>query len=109
MTPYLINTLVGVNRGSWNPGCSRGLGEDANFGIGSLGCPKIFGTVRLASNNPDEKPLIDPGYYSYPDDIQAIIDAMKFLYNIYENTTVWKKHGVRLAPTLFPGCKGPQH
>lgn len=78
---------------------------DANFVAPNVGRPKSRGTIRLASKNIEDKPIIDPNFYSHPDDMKVQVHALKFAVNMYENTTAWKKHGARLAPTKFPGCE----
>ena len=39
--------------------------------------PKSRGSVRLASPDPHNKPVIDPRYLSHPDDLADLIDAMR--------------------------------
>lgn len=49
------------------------------FGV-SLMRPESVGTIRLASSNPDDHPLIDPKLYDVPTDIERMIDG--YFYNI---------------------------
>lgn len=37
--------------------------------------PKSRGFVKLRSSNPDDAPLIDPRYYSHPDDLKVIVEG----------------------------------
>jgi choline dehydrogenase-like flavoprotein len=47
--------------------------------------PKSRGTVRLASADPHQKPLIDPRYLSHPDDLASLIDAMRHAQRVTES------------------------
>jgi len=105
MTPYLLNTVCGLKAGLLESWLEPFMGRDANFGVTNVGRSKSTGKIRLFSNNPEDQPLIDTNYYDHPDDIQAQIDGIKFLINMYANTTAWGKHGARLAPAPFPGCE----
>jgi len=104
-TPYVLNTLYGLKEGLWEDWLGPYMGRDANFAAMNVARPKSSGTIRLASRDPEDKPIIDPGYFNHPDDLQVQVDGIKFLVNFYENTRAWGKHGARLAPTPFPGCE----
>ena len=54
--------------------------------------PKNYGTIRLASVNPFEYPLIDPNYLSDEQDVKAFIEAIRFAQEIM-NTTVFRDMG----------------
>jgi len=70
-----------------------------------LGKPRSVGEIRLASNNMWDKPIIDPKYYSHPDDIIMMKEGVKFIVDLYEKTETYGKLGARLAPNSFPGCE----
>jgi choline dehydrogenase-like flavoprotein len=44
--------------------------------------PRSRGTVRLASSNPDQPPLIDPDYWADPDDREMSIRGLKLARDI---------------------------
>ncbi len=44
--------------------------------------PKSFGTVRLASNNPSEHPLIDPNFFSDPRDLDELVRGVKVMREV---------------------------
>jgi len=39
--------------------------------------PKSRGQIRLKSTDPEDHPLIDPRYYSHPNDIQVMMEGEK--------------------------------
>ncbi|MEM7507928.1 MAG: FAD-dependent oxidoreductase [Pseudomonadota bacterium] len=43
----------------------------------SLTRPKSMGEVRLASPDPRRDPVIDPRYYSHPDDLSIMVNALR--------------------------------
>ena len=44
--------------------------------------PKSFGSVRLASNNPLDHPLIDPNYFSNPQDLDELVRGVKVMREV---------------------------
>jgi choline dehydrogenase-like flavoprotein len=79
--------------------------QDANFVLADLGRPLSRGDIKLQSKDPFVHPLIDPKYYSKREDMDAMIEALQFILNMYENTTTWQKVGATLVPTHLPGCE----
>lgn len=61
------------------------------------------GTVRLASTNPADPPLIDPRYLTDDRDIQALVDMTKILFYVTQ-TGEFTKYA-SLFPGSMPGCK----
>jgi choline dehydrogenase len=64
--------------------------------------PKSRGTLRLASADPHDKPVVDPGYLSHPDDLPSLIEAMHHAQNITQTAA--------LAPyteTIYPAVGAP--
>uniref|UniRef100_A0A6G1S9S7 Alcohol dehydrogenase n=1 Tax=Aceria tosichella TaxID=561515 RepID=A0A6G1S9S7_9ACAR len=66
--------------------------------------PKSRGFVRLRSTNPTDSPLIDPQYYSHPDDIKSMVDAMKICIEL-SKTPPMQRHKPELFTSLVPGCE----
>lgn len=44
--------------------------------------PKSTGSVRLASTNPMQHPVIDPNYFSHPDDLEVLMKSVKVLRQV---------------------------
>lgn len=64
--------------------------------------PKSRGTLRLASTNPHDKPVIDPRYLSHPDDLPSMVDAMRRAQKITQSES--------LAPyteKIYPAIDAP--
>src|SRR5438270_11880956 len=61
--------------------------------------PKSRGTLRLASADPADAPLIDPGYLSEHDDATVLLDGMELVREVMASKLV--ASGVDLA--LSPG------
>jgi choline dehydrogenase len=51
----------------------------------ALLAPESRGTVRLASTDPDDPPLIDPGYLREPADRNALVAGLRRLQGIFES------------------------
>jgi choline dehydrogenase-like flavoprotein len=50
--------------------------------------PKSRGTLRLASSDPHEKPIIDPGYLSDPDDRTQLVEAMRHAQKVTQSPSL---------------------
>jgi choline dehydrogenase-like flavoprotein len=66
--------------------------------------PKSRGTVRLRSPNPLDSPLIDPKYYTHPDDVKSMVEAMKFCMAL-ARTPPMQRHKADLFKSIVPNCK----
>lgn len=61
--------------------------------------PKSRGTVRIASGDPDTDLIIDPNYFSHPDDMAAMIQAVRLSRQIGEQAALEEWN----AREYFPG------
>ncbi|MGD1896303.1 MAG: GMC family oxidoreductase [Phormidesmis sp.] len=59
---------------------------------------KSKGTVTLRSDNPDDPPLIDPGYLSMPEDLQKCKEALQFGLDIGNKLVGWKNKQISPEP-----------
>lgn len=66
--------------------------------------PKSRGFVKLRSTNPNDPPIIDPKYLTHPDDIHAMVDAMKISIDV-GLAPAYRQFDSRLFETIFPGCE----
>jgi choline dehydrogenase len=60
--------------------------------------PKSRGTVKLQSARPTDAPLIDPAYYSNPDDLAVMIKAAQKIYDILESKALTPFRGKIMYP-----------
>ena len=67
--------------------------------------PLSVGTIRLASADPNDKPLIDPRYFSNEQDLKVIIEGTKIGLALAK-TRGFKSLGTRFYSKPFPGCEG---
>lgn len=82
-------------------------GHDAFSLIVNYARPRSRGSLRLASANYIDEPLIDPRYYEDADqeDIRVTVEAIQRALYIAENAPSYKRLGSRLSPVPFPSCK----
>ena len=66
--------------------------------------PKSRGTVRLRSNDPKDKPLFDPKYFSDPQDVETIVEGISEAYRIALSPSL-ESFGVEPYTTLVNGCE----
>jgi len=68
------------------------------------------GTVKLSSNDPTAPLVIDAAFATNPSDIQSLVEGMKFVVNVYENSTTYSSIGAQLVDAAFPAaCKALEY
>lgn len=98
---------VGLSQELWDQVYGPNVGKDT-FTIGPVLLRlKSIGYTKLRSADPYDDPIIDPKYFSHPDDINKAIDGMKLGIAIGE-TKAFKKLGAELFKSKFPGCEGSE-
>ena len=65
--------------------------------------PRSSGTVRLASKNPFHYPIIDPNFLYYEEDLEDLIEAIKFQLYFLQNSMI--SDNLFLIPKAIPGCR----
>ena len=60
--------------------------------------PKSRGTLRLASADPTDAPVIDPGYLTEPDDSTVLLDGMELIREAVHDGSVAGDVDLELAP-----------
>ncbi|XP_064461458.1 glucose dehydrogenase [FAD, quinone]-like isoform X1 [Ornithodoros turicata] len=65
---------------------------------------KSRGEIKLKSTNPHEHPLIDPKYFSHPEDILVAIEAAKKTLEVID-TNAMKALGAKRWDISLPGCE----
>jgi choline dehydrogenase-like flavoprotein len=60
--------------------------------------PKSRGSVRLASANPDDMPLVSPNLLSHPEDARAMIDGQRFFLRAFQTSPLKE----RIASIAIP-------
>jgi choline dehydrogenase-like flavoprotein len=65
------------------------------------------GTVRLASADPQDDPIIDPHFLEDPVDIQRLVEGIEFLSDLFLNSTTFRAMGIRWSENyeVIPTCE----
>ena len=99
-----------INVINWNRTVWAHLVEDHLFdqGMGfypTLLRPKSRGSVLLSGPDISDHPIIDANFLDHPDDIQTLVEGMKFVKTL-EDTDAFKKYEIKLiADRLLCGDK----
>lgn len=69
--------------------------------------PKSRGWVRLQSSNPEHPPMINPRYFTHPEDVKTLIKAIKIIIGMIDNTPELKNEfgPFSLPNETFPMCQ----
>ena len=66
--------------------------------------PKSRGRIHLRSADPADHPVIDPRYYSHPDDVKVTLEAIKLAEKILQSEPM-QKLNVSVALSPHPFCQ----
>lgn len=66
--------------------------------------PKSRGSIKLRDNNPLSHPLIYANYYTHPDDVNVMVEGIKFALKLAE-TKALRRYGFQLDRTPVAGCE----
>ena len=85
---------------NWNRTIWAHLYEDRLFeqGMGfhpTLLRPNSRGTVSLSGPDINDHPIIDTNYLDHPEDLQILVEGMKFLKSL-EKTEAFRRHAIKL-------------
>jgi len=70
--------------------------------------PKSRGSVRLRSSNPYDKPVLNAGYFSHPEDIKVLVEGIKFGRSLVD-TKAFSRVGSKFwSDVPMPGCEGTE-
>lgn len=99
-----LRNMVNIDDKVWD-GYFKPLTEMDNYSIFPiLVRPKSRGTLRLASTNPHDYPLIDPRYFSAKGDLETLVEGVKISVQL-GNSSAYDKFGKRFPATPIPGCE----
>jgi choline dehydrogenase len=102
--------------------------KDANFVVVVNLRPKSFGEIKLPSRDPFVNPIIQPNYFSHPDDMRVLVDGnlpnsiretylnpvlpgwthiiyQYFFYCPGVRQTSYRRINARLIENHLPGCE----
>lgn len=65
--------------------------------------PKSTGFMELKNGNPFTAPLFYPNYLEHPDDVESMLEGVKFVLRLLQ-TPQFQKLGARLNPIPLPLC-----
>ncbi|CAG7730947.1 unnamed protein product, partial [Allacma fusca] len=71
----------------------------------SLVRPHSKGEITLKDKDPFSLPLINPNYLEDPKDLDILLQGLKEVLRLCENTTVFQKIGTKFSGTPLPGYK----
>lgn len=81
-------------------------GRDMFTLMSTLGRPKSIGYLKLASKDPLQSPLMNPNYLENIEDVNALVESIKFSIKLGERTKPFQKLGSKLADEYIRiGCE----
>ncbi|XP_045497677.1 glucose dehydrogenase [FAD, quinone]-like [Colias croceus] len=88
----------------WNNYFAKVFDKHAITVLATLLHPKSRGKVRIQNKDPYTPPLIDPKYFTNKEDVNTLIEAVKFI-NKLVITEAMVSSGAYLNDNPFPGCQ----
>nr|CAH0112036.1 unnamed protein product [Daphnia galeata] len=98
-----VRHLMGLEENAWQELFEPVSYVDTASIFATLVRPKSRGWIRLRSADPLDQPIIDPQFYSHPQDVQVMLEALLFAQETL-NTTAMKKY-LHLHDARLPYCK----
>jgi glucose dehydrogenase (acceptor) len=65
--------------------------------------PKSIGYVKLKDSNPFHWPILNPKFFSDPEDVETMLDGIRYIMKLVQ-TPPFEKFGARLHDIPLPGC-----
>ena len=62
--------------------------------------PKSRGRIHLKSSNPHDHPIIEPNYYTHPDDVESMVEGLKWGLKM-ARTNSFKDHKIKPVADSF--------
>ncbi|CAL8070792.1 unnamed protein product [Orchesella dallaii] len=80
--------------------------EEIYFAVDAIR-PKSFGSIKLASSDHKDKPIIDPNFFGDLDDIEIMVDVIETMMDVFMNSTTYKKYGIQQLD-LYEPCQAQE-
>lgn len=68
--------------------------------------PKSRGSVRLKDADPRSEPLIDPNYFSHPDDMATMVQGLKYVRDVFRSPSLASVLDGAVCPALNENDEG---
>ena len=65
--------------------------------------PKSVGYIKLRSANPYHHPIINPRYFTHPEDLEKMADAMEISFRIGNSAPFRQKYNSKPSEIVVPG------
>jgi len=99
----ILRKILALNENMWTD-FYEALSHAATSSLfATLVRPKSRGWIRLRSSDPTEHPLIDPKYYSHPDDVKVMLEAIRFAKETLDTPVL--KQLLSVYEVKHPNCK----
>lgn len=92
-----------INDNVWNEYFDELIGKQTISILPILLHPKSHGYIKLSTNNPKSIPIINPKYLTHKDDIDLLIQGIRYIQEFIKNPKL-QKYGATINEKHFPGC-----
>lgn len=100
---HTFKNRIGINDQQWNEVFFPFVRKECFTLLPVMLKPQSRGWIKLRSKNPYDKPLIDPRYYSHPEDLEKTADAMEISYQLGTSAAFKKKFNSKPSGRIVPG------
>ena len=96
--------MLNIAEENWSPFFESLSDDDTASILVALTRPKSRGRIQLRSSDPTDHPIIDPRYYSHPEDGKVMLEAIRFAEKIIQTHSM-RKMNTSMPSIPFPPCK----
>ncbi|XP_025018352.1 glucose dehydrogenase [FAD, quinone]-like [Tetranychus urticae] len=104
LSSYYLSYLFNINRETYVKYVLPNTNKDATIILVTLVRPRNTGTIKLASSDIKDSPLIDFNFFTDPRDLDATVEGCKLFLNI-SKTEAMKSVGAERFDSPLPGCE----
>ncbi|XP_015783817.1 uncharacterized protein LOC107361494 [Tetranychus urticae] len=104
LSSYYLSYLFNINRETYVKYVLPNTNKDATIILVTLVRPRNTGTIKLASSDIKDSPLIDFNFFTDPRDLDATVEGCKLFLNI-SKTEAMKSIGAERFDSPLPGCE----
>ncbi|XP_027204472.2 glucose dehydrogenase [FAD, quinone]-like [Dermatophagoides pteronyssinus] len=102
---YVFRRNIGITDFQWQKSFFPFVQKECFTLLPVMLKPKSVGYIKLRSANPYHHPIINPRYFTHPEDLEKMADAMEISFRIGNSAPFRQKYNSKPSEIVVPGCE----